>query len=97
MLAMAVLTLDRFEAALKQADINAALTLEAFCGRSDAFDARAHALRPHPGQVATAANIRALTAGSGFVLSCASRDAPVELAPREVVRPTDRGGHSAER
>ncbi len=67
MLAMAVLTLDRFEAALKQADINAALTLEAFCGRSDAFDARAHALRPHPGQVATAANIRALTAGSGFV------------------------------
>ena len=67
MLAMAVLTLDRFEAALKQADINAALALEAFCGRSDAFDARAHALRPHPGQVATAANIRALTAGSGFV------------------------------
>ena len=67
MLAMAVLTLDRFEAALKQADINAALKLEAFCGRSDAFDARAHALRPHPGQVATAANIRALTAGSGFV------------------------------
>lgn len=67
MLAMAVITLDRFEAALKQADINAALTLEAFCGRSDAFDARAHALRPHPGQVATAANIRALTAGSSFV------------------------------
>ena len=67
MLAMAVITLDRFEAALKQADINAALALEAFCGRSDAFDARAHALRPHPGQVATAANIRALTAGSGFV------------------------------
>ncbi len=67
MLAMAVLTLDRFEAALKQADVNAALSLEAFCGRSDAFDARAHALRPHPGQIATAANIRALTAGSGFV------------------------------
>jgi histidine ammonia-lyase len=67
MLAMAVLTLDRFEAALKQADINAALSLEAFCGRSDAFDARAHNLRPHPGQIATAANIRALTAGSGLI------------------------------
>ena len=67
MLAMAVLSLDRFEAALKHADINAALALEAFCGRSDAFDARAHALRPHPGQIATAANIRAMTAGSGFV------------------------------
>lgn len=67
MLAMAVLSLDRFEAALKQADINAAVALEAFCGRSDAFDARAHALRPHPGQIATAANIRAMIADSGFV------------------------------
>ena len=67
MLAMAVLSLDRFESALKHADINAAMALEAFCGRSDAFDARAHALRPHPGQIATAANIRAMTADSSFV------------------------------
>lgn len=67
MLAMAVLSLDRFEVALKQADINAAVALEAFCGRSDAFDARAHALRPHPGQIATAANIRAMIANSGLV------------------------------
>jgi histidine ammonia-lyase len=67
MLATAVLTLDRFEAALKQADLNLAIALEAFCGRSDAFDARAHNLRPHPGQIATAANVRALIAGSEFV------------------------------
>ena len=67
MLATAVLVLDQLGAALKHADINAALTLEAFCGRSAAFDERVHDLRPHPGQVATAANIRALTAGSGLV------------------------------
>jgi histidine ammonia-lyase len=67
MLATAVLTLDRMDAALKHADLLAALCLEAFCGRSDAFDDRAHQLRPHPGQIATAANIRNLIKGSGLV------------------------------
>ena len=31
-------------------------------GTNAAFDARIHALRPHPGQQAVAANLRALTA-----------------------------------
>jgi len=67
MLASLVLALDSAEALLKQADINAALALEAFCGRSAAFDARVHKLRPHPGQIATAYNIRRLIQGSGLI------------------------------
>ncbi len=67
MLATGVLLLDRMEAMCKQADINAALCLEAFCGRSAAFEARVHSLRPHPGQVKTALNICNLTKGSRFV------------------------------
>ncbi len=67
MLASLVIALDIAEALLKQADINAALALEAFCGRSAAFDARVHKLRPHPGQMATADNIRRLIQGSGLV------------------------------
>jgi histidine ammonia-lyase len=67
MLASLVLALDQTEALLKQADINAALALEAFCARSAAFDARVHKLRPHPGQIATADNIRRLLQGSKLV------------------------------
>lgn len=67
MLAMAVIALDQIGHLLKSADLNAALVVEAFCGRSAAFDERAHDLRPHPGQVTTAANLRALLAGSTLV------------------------------
>jgi len=38
-------------------------------GSNAAFDARIHALRPHPGQVACAANLRRLTAESGIIAS----------------------------
>jgi len=42
----------------KEADILAAMSLEALQGSARPFDARIHALRPHPGQAAVAANIR---------------------------------------
>lgn len=67
MLAIGVLALADVERLLRTADVTAALTLEAFCGRSAALDARVHAARPHPGQVVTADNLRALLAGSGLV------------------------------
>ena len=52
---------------VKQADVIAAMTLEALDGIIDPFDARIHELRPHPGQIVTAKNIRRILAGSGHV------------------------------
>ena len=46
------------------ADIAGACTLEALKGSHRAFDRRLHELRPHPGQVQSAANLRALLEGS---------------------------------
>ncbi len=42
------------------------MTIEAFAGRRRAFDEHVHALRPHPGQVESAANLRALLADSSL-------------------------------
>jgi histidine ammonia-lyase len=49
------------------ADIVAALTLEALNGTDQAYDARVHALRPHPRQIECAAWLRRLLAGSTFL------------------------------
>lgn len=67
MLATAVLALDRLEALIETADLAAAMTLEAFAGRARAFDAKVHALRPHPGQVTTAALLRGLADASSLI------------------------------
>lgn len=49
------------------ADAACALSLEAVCGCARAFDSRVHAARGHAGQVACAANIRALLKGSRLI------------------------------
>ncbi|GAB4377436.1 MAG: histidine ammonia-lyase [Calditrichia bacterium] len=49
---------------VKQADIAFALSLEALQGISAAFREEIHRLRPHPGQLITASNVRRLTEGS---------------------------------
>ena len=54
---------------LLSADVTAAMSVEALRGSRTAFDPRIHALRPHPGQVASAARIFALTEGSGIAES----------------------------
>ena len=64
MLACGVLALHRLEALLETADLAAAMAIDAFAGRMGAFAAEVHALRPHPGQVRTAENLRALLHGS---------------------------------
>ena len=48
----------------RTADVTGALTLDALKGTDVAFDPRIHAARPHPGQAASARNLRKLLAGS---------------------------------
>ena len=48
----------------KIADVSGAMSVEALKGSDTPFDDRIHALRPHPGQRASAANLRKLMAGS---------------------------------
>ena len=76
MLATAVLALQKLESLLHTADLAAAMTLDAFAGRLGAFKPDVHALRPHPGQLETAANLRRLLEGSNLV------DIPYHLVPR---------------
>lgn len=76
MLACGVLALDRLETLVATADLAASMTLDAFAGRTSAFKPEVHALRPHPGQVETAARIRALLDGSTLA------DIAYHLVPR---------------
>jgi histidine ammonia-lyase len=69
MLGMLVLACADLRSLLRTADITAAMSVEALLGTDAAFAADLQALRPHPGQAASAANLRALLAGSGIVAS----------------------------
>ena len=76
MLATGVLAVHRLDDLLDTADLAAAMTIDAFAGRLGAFAPEVHALRPHPGQVKTAGNLRTLLAGSTLA------DIPYHLVPR---------------
>ncbi|GAA3166690.1 histidine ammonia-lyase [Planomonospora alba] len=69
MLGMLVLALDDLARLFTTADIGAAMSVEALLGTDRVFAADLQALRPHPGQAASAANLRALLAGSGIMAS----------------------------
>jgi len=58
------LALAKLLTLLRAADLVTALSLDALKGTDAAFDPRIHAARPHPGQAASAANLRALLQGS---------------------------------
>ncbi len=58
------LALARLLSLAKAADLVTALTIDVLKGTDAAFDARIHAARPHPGQAASAANLRTLLADS---------------------------------
>ncbi len=64
----AVGTIASYEAMqlVKLSDIAAAMTVEALKGITDAFDARLHMVRPHQGQIDTAANMLRILEGSGL-------------------------------
>lgn len=74
MLAVGVLAADRVARLVKTADVVAAMSVEAALGSDRVFDERLTALRPHPGVVASASNLRRLLAGSAIVAS--HRDSP---------------------
>ncbi len=69
MLAIGTLALARAEALAKAVDVAAAMSVEALMGTDRAFDERLQRLRPHPGQAASASNLRRLMAGSGIAES----------------------------
>jgi histidine ammonia-lyase len=50
----------------RTADVTGALTVDALMGTDVAFDERIHGARPHPGQAASARNLRKLMAGSAI-------------------------------
>jgi histidine ammonia-lyase len=64
--AVAALALEGAATLARAADVAAALSIDALRGSVHPFDARIHAARPHPGQSISAANIRALLAGSAI-------------------------------
>jgi histidine ammonia-lyase len=68
---LGMLTLATHDLALlfKTADLAAAMSVEAQLGTDAVFAADLQALRPHPGQADSAANLRALLAGSGIMAS----------------------------
>jgi len=69
MLGMLVLACRDLALLAKNADIAAAMSVEAILGTDRVFAADLQALRPHPGQAASARNLRALLAGSPIVAS----------------------------
>lgn len=63
MLVMACADLGRL---ITSADVTAALSLEALLGTDKVLAPELHAIRPHPGQAASAANMLRVLAGSGL-------------------------------
>jgi histidine ammonia-lyase len=75
MAAVGALVLLEAERLAKVADIVGAMSLEAQLGSPKPFAEAVHKLRPHPGQLQSAANLRLLLANSGLVES--HKDCPL--------------------
>ena len=69
MLGLLVLACHDLGLLLMTADVTAAMSVEALLGTDRVFAAELLELRPHPGQAASAANLRGLLEGSGIVAS----------------------------
>jgi histidine ammonia-lyase len=81
MLAMLILALADLEKLCDQADVIAAMSVEAQMGTDQVFRPELHeALRPHPGQAKSAANMFAALAGSEVVASHKKGDDKVQDA-----------------
>jgi histidine ammonia-lyase len=64
MLGVGCLELAQAEMLAESADVVTAMTLDGLKGTPRAFDARIHEIRPHPGQIASAAHLEKLLEGS---------------------------------
>ena len=80
MLGMLVLALTDLQMLLRTADIVAAMSVEALLGTDRAFADDLMQLRPHPGQTASAANLRTVLSGSAIVASHRFGDSRVQDA-----------------
>ncbi|HEV7762990.1 MAG TPA: histidine ammonia-lyase [Acidimicrobiales bacterium] len=80
MLGMLLLACADAARLLATADVAAAMSVEALLGTDRVFAPELHALRPHPGQIASAANLTRLLAGSEIVASHRHHDARVQDA-----------------
>ncbi len=69
MTGIGALALNRAERLVRLADVAGAMTLEALRGSQVPFDERLQAVRPHPGQAASARNLRSLLQDSEVMLS----------------------------
>jgi histidine ammonia-lyase len=69
MLGMLLMAAHDLHRLLRTADITAAMSVEGLLGTDRVFAADLQALRPHPGQAVSAANLRALLADSAIVAS----------------------------
>ncbi|MEP6973602.1 MAG: histidine ammonia-lyase [Actinomycetota bacterium] len=69
MLAVGILAAERGANLARAADVVAAMSVEAALGTDAPFDERLQRLRPHPGQVASASNLRRLLADSPILSS----------------------------
>src|SRR5258705_12669659 len=78
--AVGALALHRAERLTHLADVAGAMSLDALKGTRVAFDERIHAARPHAGQVAVAAHLRSLLAGSEIRESHLQNDPRVQDA-----------------
>src|SRR5437879_4979004 len=66
MLAVGTLALLAAETLADSADVIGSMTLDALRGTDVAFDERIHRVRPHAGQLTSAANLRRMLEGSGI-------------------------------
>ncbi len=80
MLGMLVLAIEDLGRLLRVADVTAAMSVEALLGTDRAFAADLVALRPQPGQAASAGNLRALLGESEIVASHREGDPRVQDA-----------------
>ncbi|MER6253044.1 histidine ammonia-lyase [Streptomyces sp. NPDC001584] len=102
MLGMLVMALADLGKLYTSADITAALTLEALLGTEKVLQPELHAIRPHPGQGASAANMAAVLKGSGLVRHYQEETAPrvqdaysVRCAPQVAGAGRDTMAHAA--
>ncbi|MFF7179556.1 histidine ammonia-lyase [Streptomyces sp. NPDC008121] len=76
MLGMLIMALADLDTLYTSADITAALSLEALLGTEKVLAPELHAIRPHPGQGASAANMLAVLQGSGLTGHFQADEAP---------------------
>ncbi|MGH8792092.1 MAG: HAL/PAL/TAL family ammonia-lyase, partial [Stackebrandtia sp.] len=78
MQAVLALAIVDAEALCKIADVACAVSVEALFGTDRAYDERVQVIRPHPGQLDSAANLRDLLAGSPLLASHRHSDHAVQ-------------------